>query len=441
MNKIKNVAVTIENNIQFESFKNAIDIMLEQKINVDIFIPLDNNDDGYNRMFDEFYQKISKMNYNIFRELTKTKYDILFMPYLVYQFKDLKRKYTIRYLYGLTTKPEFFLSLETNYIFDGFLCYGKYDFECLKNYGIPFEIGNIKYINFKTNKKESNKKKTILYLPTYGNYSSIDTLAPMLIKLKDKYDILIKPHHGTEYGINEIEKQRFTYLRNNFENIYSSTYSLLELINICDIIITDQSGAVFDAICVKKPVIMYYNDTESNCSSLPVKYAKKGYFISINDVKNTNIENLISEAMDIKQLNKQNKLINILFCPQKEVKNNFMEFLKKIENGAINEDYYEIHQLQKEKISKLFETNQIINNRITNLNTELEEYKNKFLENSKKIDKITMNYNKLIEENSNLKQQISNLAQEYTDFKEQIYNSKSWKITKPLRYIKNVLFK
>lgn len=39
MFKIKNVAIIIANNIQFDSFKNAIDIMLKQNINVDIYVP------------------------------------------------------------------------------------------------------------------------------------------------------------------------------------------------------------------------------------------------------------------------------------------------------------------------------------------------------------------------------------------------------------------
>src|SRR5699024_982757 len=114
-------------------------------------------------------------------------------------------------------------------------------------------IGNLKYVDFKRKRKRKTDKLTILYLPTYAEYSSIEIIGPELKKLEKYYNIIIKPHHGTEYLKNEIEQNRMKFLRNNFQNIYSSTDSLLDLLNECDVVITDQSGAVFDAICTKKP--------------------------------------------------------------------------------------------------------------------------------------------------------------------------------------------
>lgn len=147
--KIKRVAVVFQNNIQFESFINAVDIMINRGIIVDLFVPITYSNDGFNIMFDEFFKKISKSKYNIYREPTDFCYDILFETYYIEQYKNLKRKYTIKYMYGLTTKPEYSLSLNINYIFDAFLCYGDMDSICLQNYGKTFTIGNIKYLNSK----------------------------------------------------------------------------------------------------------------------------------------------------------------------------------------------------------------------------------------------------------------------------------------------------
>ena len=91
MFKIKNVAIIIANNIQFDSFKNAIDIMLKQNINVDIYVPQKYNNEGFNTMFDEIYQKLVQMKYKVFRDILEINYDILFMPYMFLQFNDLKR--------------------------------------------------------------------------------------------------------------------------------------------------------------------------------------------------------------------------------------------------------------------------------------------------------------------------------------------------------------
>ena len=68
--KIKRVAVVFQNNIQFESFINAVDIMINRGIIVDLFVPITYSNDGFNIMFDEFFKKISKSKYYIYREPT-----------------------------------------------------------------------------------------------------------------------------------------------------------------------------------------------------------------------------------------------------------------------------------------------------------------------------------------------------------------------------------
>lgn len=440
MMKIRNVAVILENNIQYESFKNAIDIMISININVDIFIPIQEINDGFNIMFDDFYEEIKNYNYNIYRYKIDKKYDILFQPYLIPQFKDLNHVYTIKYMYGLTTKPEFSLSLETNYIFDAFLCYGKYDSECLKNYGITFQIGNIKYLNFKENEKKHKKKLTILYLPTYGAYSSIKLVSPELNKLRDTYNILIKPHHGTEYLENELESKHRDILKSNFNNILSSKHSLIDLLNKCDVVITDQSGAVFDAICVKKPVIMYYNKhLESDITiPLPIIYAKKGYFTSFNDFLNQSLKELINKALEPNQLTHQNELFSILFsCANDETKHCFLEFIHYIENNSISNEYYEFHQLNKNKIQELFDEKNANANKmkqddalIYDLNSQLFESKSKIEEANKKIKNLNL-------ELDELRKNYSCLNNQFIEFQDNILNSRSWKLTKPLRTIGN----
>ena len=232
--KIKRVAVVFQNNIQFESFINAVDIMINRGIIVDLFVPITYSNDGFNIMFDEFFKKISKSKYNIYREPTDFCYDILFETYYIEQYKNLKRKYTIKYMYGLTTKPEYSLSLNINYIFDAFLCYGDMDSICLQNYGKTFTIGNIKYLNSKIEEVEKKrKKKTILYLPTYSNCCSIEKIGNDILLLKKHYNIIVKPHHGTEYLTNSLETSRMEFLKRNFDKVYSSTDSLEEIMKKC----------------------------------------------------------------------------------------------------------------------------------------------------------------------------------------------------------------
>mgnify|MGYP005793789685 CR=1 FL=1 len=463
--KIRNVAVVIENNIQYESFKNAIDIMIQKKINVDIFIPIQEINDGFDIMFNEFYEEIKISNYNIYRYINDKKYEIRFQPYLIPQFKDLNHIFTIKYMYGLTTKPEFSLSLETNYVFDAFLCYGSYDSECLKNYGITFQIGNIKYLHYKAIKNKHQKKLTILYLPTYGDYSSISLVSPELAKIKNDFNILVKPHHGTEYLKNELEIKHREILKSHFDHILSSKTSLIELLNKSDIVITDQSGAIFDALCVKKPVIMYYNKhlEDNKTIPLPIIYAKKGYFISFNDLQEQSLTNLIHQALEPDQIAHQNELFSTLFyCANDETKHYFLKFIDYLENDFISSEYYEFHQLFKSKIQELFDDKIVSEGNINKLLSEkviTEDKIRESMEVIKQKDALIFNINNQLSDfkrkNEEMELQMSKTTQELEDYKEKynllndqfitfqnnIFNSTSWKITKPFRNLSSFLRK
>lgn len=428
--KLKRVAVIFQNNIQYESFINAVDIMIKRGILVDLYVPINNLNNGFNTMFDAFYNKIANSKYNIYREPNDFYYDIVFETYYIEQFKDLKRKYTIKFMYGLTAKSEYSFSFDINYIFDAFLCYGKMDAICLQNYGKTFEIGNLKYLNTKLKPNKIKQKKTILYLPTYGDNCSIDKIGKEIALLNGKYDIIVKPHHGTEYLNNPIETQRMQFLKNNFNTIYSSKDSLEKLMEKCDLVISDLSGAVFDSICLGKPVIMFLANTDSHYGeykSLPIQFADSGYILTIDSINCKNLEEIINKSLKNDYIKKQQEAFNILFCCKSCISGDkFSNVLDSIENGGIEDDYYLIHKQVKQEINNLKSTR----NEYSILTKEYNDLINK--------NEI------LIQENNALDKKLSDSYQYVENLKNEInllHNSTSWKITKPLRKFKLVIKK
>lgn len=429
--KIKRVAVVFQNNIQFESFINAVDIMINRGIIVDLFVPITYSNDGFNIMFDEFFKKISKSKYNIYREPTDFYYDILFETYYIEQYKNLKRKYTIKYMYGLTTKPEYSLSLNINYIFDAFLCYGDMDSICLQNYGKTFTIGNIKYLNSKIEEVEKkNKKKTILYLPTYSNCCSIEKIGNDILLLKKHYNIIVKPHHGTEYLTNSLETSRMEFLKRNFDKVYSSTDSLEEIMKKCDLVISDLSGAIFDAICLKKPVITFWEEVNykyGEFASLPIQLFEQGYFLTIDSKNKHNLHNIVKKALSTNYCNKQNEVFNKVFCCNNSDSGKyFSNALDLIENGAIEDNYYLIHKQVKNEIDNL-----------KNIQNEYNILTKKYNELNQKNEILMQDHQLLNEKLYYSNQDIDNLKNEIN----LLYNSTSWKITKPLRIFKKIIIK
>lgn len=426
--KLKRVAVIFQNNIQYESFINAVDIMIKRGILVDLYVPINSLNNGFNTMFDDFYNKIANSKYNIYREPTDFYYDIVFETYYIEQFKDLKRKYTIKFMYGLTAKSEYSFSFDINYIFDAFLCYGKMDSMCLQNYGKTFEIGNLKYLNTKQRPNKIRQKKTILYLPTYGDNCSIDKIGKEIALLIDKYDIIVKPHHGTEYLNNSIEKQRMHFLKNNFNKVYSSKDSLEKLMERCDLVISDLSGAVFDSICLGKPVIMFLANTNSHYGeykSLPIQFANLEYILTVDSVNCKNLEDIVNKSLKSDYIKKQQEAFDMLFCCKNCLSGEkFSNVLDSIENGEIEDEYYLIHKQVKQEINNLKSTQNEYNILIKKYNDLI--HKNKIL----------------MQENQSLSKKLSSSYQDVENLKNEInllYNSTSWKITKPLREFKLII--
>lgn len=424
--KIKKVAVVFQNNIQFESFKEAVYIMQKRDIQVDIYIPNNNGNDGFGDMFNAFYNSLIQENFNIYREPNDTYYDILFQTYQVFNPDTIKRKYTIKYMYGYITKPEYSLSLKINYPFDAFLCYGYNDSLCLSNFGKTFQIGNIKYLNTLKTKRTKREKKVILYLPTYGDYSSIDIVGPELVKFLKDYDIFVKLHHGTEFLKNNVENKRRKFIKENFKYVFASKDSLYELINECDIVLTDPSGAIFDAICLDKPVIVYYKNSQNSWGEYKPylnKLADHKNILSIKETINYNILNSqIRKALTQEQMKLQNEAkTKLICCDNKDTGKKFIEFLNAIENNAIDEDFYFIHKHAKNAISE-----QIKLLHETKIKLEKSQNKNSELEN------IIKNYKNEI---NNLNKWIKNINYEY----EKVIHSFSWKITRPLRAFRKIL--
>ena len=64
--------------------------------------------------------------------------------------------------------------------------------------------------------KNLKEKKTLLYLPTYGENGTINDVLPVINKIKDKYKLVIKWHHGTDY-LKEEKEIVLNAERNSFQ--------------------------------------------------------------------------------------------------------------------------------------------------------------------------------------------------------------------------------
>jgi len=190
------------------------------------------------------------------------KYDCMVSPYYSVWLQGIASKH-VRAMYGLA--KEIWNFAWWNVFYDKILCYGDYDYSRLNIYDNCVIVGNPKFDYwFKKQIPNFNKVKetfdleegklTILYAPTYGNMSSIDDWIEEINDLQKYYNVIVKLHHGT--ALRESEKSRREYIKKNFKNVTSSQHDLFTILKLSQLVITDNSGIIFDAMLAGKNILL-----------------------------------------------------------------------------------------------------------------------------------------------------------------------------------------
>lgn len=93
---------------------------------------------------------------------------------------------------------------------------------------------------------------TVLYMPTWGELSSVDEYIGAVLGLSERYNVLVKLHHNTDL----LEDGRLEKIETDRIHFFGANDDALELLSISDVVISDYSGAIFDAIHCEKPVVL-----------------------------------------------------------------------------------------------------------------------------------------------------------------------------------------
>ncbi|MBI2054961.1 MAG: glycosyltransferase [Candidatus Sungbacteria bacterium] len=156
-------------------------------------------------------------------------------------------------------------------VFDLALTYGPYSHERMSPYVKSVVVGNPRFDDwFNRSTKSSSasyiekridsSKKTVFYVPTHGSLSSLEKMPGALFDLNKLYNVIIRPHPLTLYT----ERERFMRFKEAVEKQdrtgkivwLDDTVDLIDILFVSDIVISDNSGAIFDAVLVDKPLVL-----------------------------------------------------------------------------------------------------------------------------------------------------------------------------------------
>ena len=170
--------------------------------------------------------------------------------------KDIKKICTT---YGIA--KELTLLRPSRSIYDIILAYGDRDQNYFSLLTKSLAIGNPRLDNYYTNQIDINKKikfkdpskKKILYVPTHGDIGSSEVMFETLKSLTAEYNIIFKPHY---YSLREEVDIVNKYRSLNSIQVLDDSWDVIELMTEVDIIVSDNSSAIFDAMQVNKPIIV-----------------------------------------------------------------------------------------------------------------------------------------------------------------------------------------
>lgn len=146
---------------------------------------------------------------------------------------------------------------------DANLAYGPYSAKKLSLYGPVFDIGNPRLdaaINqdldndslFTLRDRLCAQKPTILYCPTWGKLSSINLFMSHISSIANDFNVIVSLHHNT------ILREKSSLPKNvNLDPLLPVDDPMLYYLISSDIVVTDYSGTMFDAIALDKPVILF----------------------------------------------------------------------------------------------------------------------------------------------------------------------------------------
>jgi Putative glycosyl/glycerophosphate transferases involved in teichoic acid biosynthesis TagF/TagB/EpsJ/RodC len=140
------------------------------------------------------------------------------------------------------------------------LCFGEYSRQKLEN-GSPVEVvGNPRLDGFFAGRLDNRiltdlrtsltpGKPVLMFAPSWNDAGAVRQLQSARASLSAEFNVLWSPHHVTRIFGNKIGK---LFGRGSVDHD-----SFVHFLSVADVLVSDTSGALFDAIHVEKPVIIF----------------------------------------------------------------------------------------------------------------------------------------------------------------------------------------
>jgi hypothetical protein len=234
-----------------ESIPGAVFILEERRANIGIF-----ND----RFLRESTVPIVSCSRERLVELVPC-FDIFVVQTVFPEIHRLATKKIAMLQYGYAKEPHNYGAWRA--LADLILVFGPYAKSRCEYFAATEAIGNPRYDSWfddgfhsraatTLGKQKDPGKKTLLYLPTWGDLSSTEAYLEHIVALSDEYNVFVKMHHNSDL----IESNRNAAQKAPGIHFFGADDDIMALMSCADVVVTDYSGAIFDAIFCDIPLVL-----------------------------------------------------------------------------------------------------------------------------------------------------------------------------------------
>lgn len=366
------IAIIVQNVIQWYHIR-PLAIFLQKQPSIALDILLYNpgsSSSGFHKIANDAIAAIKTDGFTLAK--TPKEYKICLAPYS--NMINCKCQYRLSYCYGAaTTKPTFTLNPIAKINFHGFLLHDTYGAEVFSVYGKTYIVPDLYLQGIRPN-AEKHAKPIVLFLPTYHE-PSIEKTAHALKQLKDKYYIIVKSHHGTDNL--EDEKTKKTALETIADEFYPSTFPVKELLQKADVILSNNSGAVMNALYVNIPIAISasnINQSLPGLDTLQYKLVQDGIIPYSKNQTSTELSRILNQALSTSQHQKQIKASDTIFPHKSGGAETWYKIIQKYLSDDVETNYCAVHNFLATTFTNLTVQNNRLNVEMQSLQDSLRAF-------------------------------------------------------------------
>lgn len=389
----KDLLFHIETEAQYDSLKPLLIYLRDSTaISFDIVVPSGTAGDMIinKEVYEGCAQVLQKNHFKVHRGVNSiilpdiilnTTYKVFLSAYIYpWHYQNIDAKYRLMFPYAsyYFNKPQWTIKqfIHQDYLADGLLSHAVGTEQVTNVFTKTYIVPSLKLMDYR---KKSNQRKTkpvLFFAPTYNELDFAVKFLQNIAEIKKKYTVIMRGHHRVDHM--EDNKSVSLELYNAADKVYSlDEYPLTTPLGEADIVVSDNSAVIFDAIYCGVPVALFSKDPNSlhykDINTAQFDLIKKGYILWTDDPQK--IPYILEETLKKKLLEKQKNMRQELFPEKfKQPINRWMEVLSTYLKDDLPYEYSLAKRYWVGYINEVEKNNQNAHREIDHLNLKIIDY-------------------------------------------------------------------